>query len=174
MTMLLVLLGIALLGGLLYLIVRQIQAVRANQALGMRELQKRLIQPDWALYAQHLERPVPEDFQALYSDYALLLSELELPLSEQLLLTEMYPLDAKAIADQRAFHISDVPFAYLPFATCAGNELFLRPGADAPDNVFILEPANAQRSGHLTWRELYPHVAELRAAIAASVAANKL
>jgi hypothetical protein len=166
MPMLLVLLGIALLGGLLYLIVRQVQTVRANQALGMRELQKRLIQPDWALYAQHLERPVPEDFQALYSDYALLLSELELPLSEQLLLTEMYPLDAKAIADQRAFHISEVPFAYLPFATCAGNELFLRPGADASDNVYILEP-NAQ------WRELYPHVAQLRAAIAESVAANK-
>jgi hypothetical protein len=154
---------LALLGWLLRL---QLQQMRSNYANGTRALQARLLAPDWAFYAEHLQRPVTPEFQAMYQEFALLLSVKELLIrtdSEEILITEFFPLDAQALQDQQAF----VPQDILPFGTAAGKDLFLRPGTPSDfagassEHIWLHHGASAEQP----WQSIFSSVASLHQAL---------
>ena len=72
--------GLIVLGGMGFLLFRHIKGIRALQSEAKRAFQARLLAPDWAMYAEHLQRDVPEAMKLLYVEFALLLSEVEIPL----------------------------------------------------------------------------------------------
>ena len=131
-----ILIGLILLGGMGLMLFRQIKTIRLQQAAAKRGFQARLLEPNWPLYAQHLQRDVPEAMKLLYSEFALLLSEVEITLENGLTVTEFFPLDAQAVIDQKAFQPENMEFDCLPFATMSGQELFLRPGSAAANSVY--------------------------------------
>ena len=131
-----ILIGLVLLGGMGFMLFGQIKTIRLQQAAAKRAFQARLLEPDWPLYAQHLQRDVPEAMKLLYGEFALLLSEVEIPLENGLTVTEFFPLDAQAVVDQKAFQPENMEFDCLPFATLSGQELFLRPGSEAVNSVY--------------------------------------
>ena len=131
--------GLVLLAGMGFMLFRQIKTIRLQQAGAKRTFQTRLLAPDWPIYAEHLQRDVPEAMQLLYAEFALLLSEVEIPLASGITITELFPLDAQAIIDQKAFQPENLGFDCLPFATINGPELFLRPGRDAVNSVYLFD-----------------------------------
>ena len=131
-----ILIGLILLGGMGFMLFRQIRTIRQQQAAAKRAFQARLLAPDWAIYAEHLQREVPEAMPLLCAEFALLLSEVEITLDSGMTMTEFFPLDAQAIIDQKAFQPENMGFDCLPFATMSGNELFLRPGPNAANSVY--------------------------------------
>ncbi len=137
--MLTIIFSLMLLGGMGFLLFRQIKTIRLQQADAKRLFQQRLLAPDWQIYAEHLQRDVPEAMQMLYAEFALLLSEVEIPLERGMTITEFFPLDAQALIDQKPFQPENMPFDCLPFATLDGRELFLRPGSEAGNGVYLFD-----------------------------------
>jgi hypothetical protein len=136
-TMTAIFIGLIVLGGMGFLLFRHIKGIRSMQSEAKRAFQARLLAPDWAMYAEHLQREVPEAMKLLYAEFALLLSEVEIPLESGITITEFFPLDAQALIDQKAFQPENMGFDCLPFATMNGPELFLRPGSDAVNSVYL-------------------------------------
>jgi hypothetical protein len=160
------LIGLLLLGAAAWLVLRRVRAVHSLRGSTTKAFQQRLLAPDWALYAAHLQRAVPPAFIVLYRDYALLLSTLELgvysPLTEQhWLVTEFFALDAQALEEQKGFTQPEGIAAILPFGTCSGNDLFLAVGATAGDQIWLYMPARAETI------VLFDDIASFSAALAA-------
>jgi hypothetical protein len=130
---------LTLLAGVSFALYRQITTIRANQRLGKRARQQRLLSPDWALYAQHLQRAVPAELITLYGEFALLMSELETTQSDNLMITEFFPIDSIAVDEQKMFQPEGLEFDCLPFATASDVELFLKPGAHEVDCVYAFQ-----------------------------------
>jgi len=83
--------------------------------------------PDWVFYQSHLQRPVPQALRSLFtsanfSASQLRFGEIELYLS---------PIDSQALADNWV-----VP-GVLPFAYSDADPIYLKPGANASNAVFI-------------------------------------
>ncbi len=139
--MLTIIFSLMLLAGMGFLLFRQIKTIRLQQADAKRLFQQRLLAPDWQIYAEHLQREVPEAMKRLYAEFALLLSEVEIPLVSgmTMTMTEFFPLDAQALIDQKQFQPENMAFDCLPFATLDGLDLFLRPGSDAANSVYLFD-----------------------------------
>jgi len=92
-----------------------------------------LLNPDWAFYQRHLQRPVPAAVRELYADRTLLTADvLEYPGPESI--STFNPINEKGLLDTQEFIGSDV----LAFATSeSGDPIYLRPGASEPDTVYI-------------------------------------
>ena len=142
--MIAILIGLVLLGGMGFMLFRQIKTIRQQQAEAKRAFQARLLAPDWRIYAEHLQRDVPEAMQQLYAEFALLLSEVEIALESGVTITEFFPLDAQAILDQKAFQPENMDFDCLPFATMSGQELFLQPGPNAANSVYRFDGSGTE------------------------------
>ena len=95
---------------------------------------KRMLQPDWAFYEQHLQRPAPTALRELFADHALVTSCcLELPKSCGII--SFNPLDKDSLLDTA----DDFGFDVVPFGRGGcGDPIFLRPGKSEPDTVFIV------------------------------------
>ena len=132
-----ILFSLILLGGMGFLLFRQIKTIRTQQAQAKRIFQQRLLAPDWEIYEAHLAREIPDAMKRLYDEFALLLSEVEITLESGMVVNEFFPLDAQAVLDQKTFQPENMGFDCLPFATLSGQELFLRPGSDAANSVYL-------------------------------------
>ncbi len=104
----------------------------AKQAEDRRARERRLLNPDWAFYERHLQRPVPASLRALFLDRSLLLSAVPLERGG-LYITSFEPIDAEGLKEARAWVGAEV----VPFASCDGDDIYLRPGPSEPDRVYI-------------------------------------
>ncbi len=104
-----------------------------EEAAKRKALEARLLSPDWAFYEQHLQRPAPTALRGLFADRRLVTSR-GLKFSKSDGISTFNPLDKDSLVD-----IADpVGFEIVPFATSdCGDAIFLRPGKDEPDTVFI-------------------------------------
>ena len=150
-------LAILVMAGFVWLVRRQLRTLRSARSDAQNALLARLAAPDWACFGAHLQRQVAPEFIELYEQFALPSAIRDFDLGDDLVLTEFFPLDALALADQQQFHHPSVPFDYLPFASSPGREWFFRPGAMASDQIFAV----ARQSGE--WHELGLNPAQLLA-----------
>lgn len=91
----------------------------------------RILNPDWALYERHLQRPVPEALRALYADSELVVAAFQydnlhyissfLPIGEITLIRE---------PDQSRREV-------MPIASDEGDPIYLKPGPNEPNAVYI-------------------------------------
>lgn len=162
--MLTIIFSLTLLAGMGFLLFRQIKTIRLQQADAKRLFQQRLLAPDWQVYAEHLQRDVPEAMKLLYAEFALLLSEVEIPLESGMTITEFFPLDAQALIDQKQFQPENMAFDCLPFATLAGQELFLRPGSEAVNSVYLFDGSDVE--------VVFPDITDLLNALRSHAAAD--
>ena len=156
--------SLALLAGMGFLLFRQIKTIRLQQSGAKRLFQQRLLAPDWQMYAEHLQRNVPEAMKLLYEEFALLLSEVEITLPNGMIITEFFPLDAQALIDQKPFQPENLAFDCLPFATLGGQELFLRPGIEAANSVYLFDGSDIE--------VVFPDLADLLDALRSHAAAD--
>ena len=99
----------------------------AARAARRQLFESRVRSPDWVFYQSHLQRPVPQALRSLFtsanfSASQLRFGEIELYLS---------PIDSQALADNWV-----VP-GVLPFAYSDADPIYLKPGANASNAVFI-------------------------------------
>lgn len=96
-------------------------------------LEERLLAPDWTFYEQHLQRPAPAALRELFSDRALVTS-CDLKFSKIGGISTFNPLDKHSLIDTAEL----LGFNIVPFANSdCGDAIFLRPGKDEADTVFI-------------------------------------
>jgi hypothetical protein len=128
---------VALALGVLLLIDRLPQAIwqRRNPpekvAAARRAFEERLLQPDWSFYERHLQRPVPAALRELYADRSLIISSFQY--DDLYYISSFEPLDERALVDNREW----VGFDVVPFANSDGDSIYLLPGANEADTVFI-------------------------------------
>jgi hypothetical protein len=92
-----------------------------------------LLQPDWPFYEHHLQRPVPEGMRELYKD-ARLISAQDIDYGGVERLNSFVPLRADQLLDTHDWLSFDIaPIAITQF----GDPIYLRPGKDERDEVFI-------------------------------------
>ena len=94
--------------------------------------ERRLLTPDWAYYERHLQRAVPEAIRELYRDRDLVLSG-GFQYDEFHCITSFEPIDSDSLLETRDFMGFDV----LPLASSDGDIVYLRPGRDEPDVIYI-------------------------------------
>ena len=140
--------AIVVMAGFGWLVRRQLLELRAARQSAQALLLARLASPDWSCFGAHLQRAVAPEFVQVYERFALASATREFDLGDGLVLTEFFPLDARALEEQKQFHHATVPFDYLPFASGAGQEWFFRPGAMASNQIFAVQ----RHSGE--WHEL--------------------
>jgi hypothetical protein len=123
---------------LIAMMVLYTRKIRAREAVAFSLWRERLQKPDWSVYAYYLQRPVPESLSRVYQRLAVYLVDQELELVDQhgkfVTLTEFYPIDETALAEQASHQPVDEEV--FPFGTCAGVDLFLRAGTDSDDGVW--------------------------------------
>jgi hypothetical protein len=103
------------------------------QAAERQALEERILSPDWAFYERHLQRPAPTALRQLFADKALVTS-CGLAFSKSNGISTFNPLDQDSLVDTADL----LGFDVVPFATSdCGDAIFLRPGKDAPDTVYI-------------------------------------
>ena len=93
-----------------------------------------------------------------------MLSEVEITLPSGMVMTEFFPLDAQALIDQKPFQPENLAFDCLPFATLGGQELFLRPGIEAPNSVYLFDGSDIE--------VVFPDLADLLDALRSHAAAD--
>lgn len=131
-----------------WLVRRQLRQLRAARQNAQALLLARLAAPDWPHFSAHLQRAIAPEFVQLYEQFALPSATREFDLGDGIVLTEFFPLDARALEEQSQFHDESVPFTYLPFASGPGQEWFFRPGPMASNQIFAVH----RQSGE--WHEL--------------------
>lgn len=94
--------------------------------------ERRLLTPDWAYYERHLQRAVPEAIRELYRNRALILSG-GFQYDEIHYISSFEPIDSLALLETRDF----LGFDALPLASSDGDIIYLRPGRDESDAIFI-------------------------------------
>jgi hypothetical protein len=94
--------------------------------------ERRLLAPDWEFYERHLQRPAPLPLRDLFSDHNLILWTTTLERGD-IYVTSFEPLDAEGVLDTREWIGADV----LPFASSDGDPIYLKPGLDQPNVVYI-------------------------------------
>jgi hypothetical protein len=97
------------------------------------EREKQLQSPDWAFYEQHLQRPVPLALKILYSQLELIQSQ-NFNIPDQDSISTFEPISSTGVIDANDL----VDFDIVPIATTdVGDPIFLRPGKDESDSVYI-------------------------------------
>lgn len=94
--------------------------------------ERRLLTPDWAYYERHLQRAVPDAIRQLYRDRDLILSG-GFPYDELHDITSFEAIDSLALLETRDF----MGFDALPLASCDGDIVYLKPGRDESDAIYI-------------------------------------
>jgi hypothetical protein len=107
------------------------------------EICAHLLQPDWAFYERHLQRPVPAALRELYSDMALLRA-CESYRGKNEGISSFGPLREDQVLDTR----EEIGYDIVPLATSGcGDPIFLKPGASEADTVYIAyhdDPGNVE------------------------------
>jgi len=101
---------------------------------------ERLLRPNWKFYERHLQRPAPKALRELFADTRLVTS-CNLQVTKNDGISAFNPLDEDSLipADLLAFDI-------VPFATSDRDvPIFLRPGKDELDKVYIAYHDNPDR-----------------------------
>jgi len=98
-----------------------------------------LLHPDWAFYAEHLRRPIPEVLKKIYEDPGKVLVCLNLSDTEQgEIWIEFEPLHRDYLVPSRE---SNLPFDIVPIAmTGDESQIFLKPGEDETNQVLMVYP----------------------------------
>jgi hypothetical protein len=97
-----------------------------------RRFEQRLLHPDWPCYERHLQRPAPDALRALFADPAILLSDRVIEVGS-VRITSFEPIDARGLSDTRGWIGTDA----IAFASCDGDPIHLKAGANEPDRVYI-------------------------------------
>jgi hypothetical protein len=96
-------------------------------------LVERLLRPDWQFYERHLQRPAPTALRELFADRKLVTS-CGLEFTKDDGISSFNPLEEDSLVDTA----DQLGFDVVPFATSdCGDAIFLRPGMDEPDTVYI-------------------------------------
>lgn len=107
----------------------------------------RIANPNWEFYERHIERPVPAALRCLYSDHQRVL-EVGAVYDDTHYISSFEPLDEKAFVDT----YDNFRMNVVPFANSDGDILYLRPGPNETDAVYI-----TYHDGGDTW-QLTPNV----------------
>jgi|SRR5947209_11377836 len=102
-------------------------------AADRRAYEERILQPDWAFYERHLQRPAPPALRELYADRALVTAQgLDYTVADHINTFEA--LDEQGLLDTRPW----LGFDAVAIATSDfGDPIYLRPGAPEADSVYI-------------------------------------
>lgn len=96
-------------------------------------MEKQILSPDWTFYERHLQRPVPSVLRELFADRELVTS-CDLKFSKGIGISTFNPLNEDNLIETSG----ELGFDVVPFATSdCGDAVFLRPGTDQPDAVYI-------------------------------------
>jgi hypothetical protein len=101
-------------------------------AADRRAYEARIANPDWEFYERHLCRPAPASLRELYSDCALVLTK-GIDFDKAHRISTFEPLDEAALIDTHDLF----GFNVVPFANGEGDIIYLRPGSNETDAVFI-------------------------------------
>lgn len=119
---------------------RRVAAARVAFANLVEERRERLRSPNWEFYEAHLGRPVPDALRRFYAQTDLLLSdglnyEPPIPGAESCCSSLTFlPVDPEELVAGEDWNEYDfVPFAHDE----EGDPIFLRPGADVSNAVYI-------------------------------------
>jgi hypothetical protein len=93
---------------------------------------QRILNPDWQFYEKHLMRIAPEDLRLLFSDHDILLSDRNIEIGD-IYITSFEPIDAEGLLKYQKLLGYDV----IPFASMEGSSIYLRPGANESNAVYI-------------------------------------
>ncbi len=91
------------------------------------EVLRRLQAPDWPFYAEHLQRDVPPALRSWFGDAGALAQSYQF--GEHFVV--FTPIDRKALAEAWARP------GVLPFAESDGDPIYVEPGAESENAVFI-------------------------------------
>ncbi len=98
-----------------------------------------LLHPDWAFYAEHLGRPIPEALKKIYADPRQVQASPDLrgmKSEEESIEFEPLHRDYCVPAEE-----SDLPYDIVPVATADDqNWIFLKPGKDETNQVLMADP----------------------------------
>jgi hypothetical protein len=94
--------------------------------------ERRLLTPDWAYYERHLQRAVPEAIRGLYRDCELILSG-GFQYDESHYISSFGAIDSLSLLETRDLIGVDV----ISLASSDGDILYLRPGRDESDAIYI-------------------------------------
>lgn len=107
------------------------------------ESQTRLLQPDWAFYERHLQRPVPAALRELFSDIALLSASASFH-GKREGISSFEPLIESGLLETH----DEIGYDIVPFATSGcGDPIYLEPGPGKSDKVYIAyhdDPGNVE------------------------------
>jgi hypothetical protein len=104
-----------------------------EEAAERKALEQRILSPDWTFYERHLQRPAPPALRELFKEIGLV-TRCGLEFSKSGGISTFNPLDENSLIDTA----DQLGFDVVPFATSdCGDAIFLRPGKDAPDTVYI-------------------------------------
>jgi hypothetical protein len=95
--------------------------------------EQRILQPDWRCVERHLQRPVPQKLRELYANSSLITAQ-DVPYAVTQTISTFEPLDERAISTTK----SRLGFEAVIIATTDfGDSVYLPPGSDTPDIVYI-------------------------------------
>jgi hypothetical protein len=97
-----------------------------------RAFENRIASPDWVFYERHLQRPAPSALRVLYADHSFVCAEGH-EYDETHYISTFEPLDEKTLAETVEFFGREV----VPFANSDGDIIYLLPGANESDVVYI-------------------------------------
>jgi hypothetical protein len=102
-------------------------------AADRRAHEERILQPDWAFYERHLQRPAPPALRELYADRALVTAQ-GLDSTDTDHISTFEALDEQGLLDTRPW----LGFDAVAIATSDfGDPIYLRPGTSEADTVYI-------------------------------------
>ena len=97
------------------------------------EREARIQSPDWAFYADHLQRDVPQALRNLYANKALVLSQNAESCGDQSI-SEFGAIDEANLLESKEWIGADVvAIAHNIF----GDPIYLRPGSDESNAVYV-------------------------------------
>jgi hypothetical protein len=98
-----------------------------------KEIEKRIIAPDWDFYQEHLSRPVPPQLKELWSDSDLVTS-CGVDYDEDNWISTFNPLTKENLIEHKeVFDIEIVPILTTGF----GDPVYLKPGSNEADCLYI-------------------------------------
>jgi len=96
-----------------------------------KRLEERILKPDWEFYETHLQRPAPQALRELFANTEYLLN-VNLEFGD-VYISSFRPLDRESLNEMMEWSRLDV----IPFAECDGDSIFLQPGENEPDTVYM-------------------------------------
>ncbi len=106
--------------------------------------QEALLHPDWAFYAEHLRRPVPDALQKLYLDEQRVQAIADFPEKDAVAELQCFePLQRDYLVPAGE---SDLPYDIVPFATADDESwVFLKPGENETNRVLMVAPEEPEQ-----------------------------